>query len=206
MKPNPPFQSPEAMQSEFLRRFQASPGFGLSRVVRPVFLAPAPALVWNKNTYPVVPPTLIALEDEPIAYAPREMFHRGMGLGTNQTRLEVRKIFNHRPITALETNAILALRDGRDLVVFTNRVVVPESEFNRLDSIPPLLVVGALRAGRDCAACHQCKEGTLLGAFAYSLTPLPVPAAPNAQATPSNRVAWLSSSTSGTMPQGRTLR
>src|SRR5262245_59606646 len=68
----PPFRSVEAMHAEFLRRFEASPGFGLSRVVRPIFLAPTPALVRNDATYRVVPPELVALEDDPIVYGARE--------------------------------------------------------------------------------------------------------------------------------------
>jgi len=190
--PGTPFQSPQAMHAEFLRRFQSSPGFGFSRMLLPEFLAPAPALVWNKTTYPVTPPLLIGLEDDPIAYPPRE-YHRNYSLGTNQSRAEVRKKFVHRPLTALETNAVLALRDGGDVVILPDRVVAPESQFTRLDTTPSLLVVGALRAGRDCAACHQCKEGTLLGAFAYSLTPLPPPT-PYAPPAAPKRVAegWIS--------------
>lgn len=39
--------------------------------------------------------------------------------------------------------------------------------------IPGLLAVGALRAGKACADCHGCEEGTLLGAFSYQLIPRP---------------------------------
>ncbi|MEY2409793.1 MAG: hypothetical protein QOF48_2463 [Verrucomicrobiota bacterium] len=181
------------MQAEFVRRFEASPGFGLSRVQRPVFRAPAPALVWNHSTYRVVPPTLIGLEDDPIVYAPMEHSHQFLEHSTNQSPRQVRSRFARRAMTAIETNAILALRQGRELVVVTNRVVVPEAESSRLLMGPELLVVGALRARHDCAACHQCKEGTLLGAFAYSLSPLSIPldAATNSTVTSSNVVAQL---------------
>lgn len=193
----PPFQSPEAMQAEFVRRFEASPGFGLSRVVRPVFLAPTPMLVWNGATYQVAPPELLGLEDEPIAYAPREHGHRYyVNNDTNVTRRELRKHFIHRPLTALETNAVFALREGRDLIVLTNRVVTPEAAVERLATAPDLFVLGALRAGKSCAQCHQCKEGTLLGAFAYSLTPPAVPAdgSTNSPVSGSNLVARLGAS------------
>jgi len=169
--PKRPFTSFEALQGEFLSRFQLSPGFGYSRISRPVFLAPAPALVWKGSTYRVVPPDLIGLEDEPIVYALSEHSHRVLAAKSNLTSREVRKLFTHRPLTALETTAIRPLRAGRDLVVLTNRVERPEAEFPPLVNGPDLFVVGALRAGRDCAACHQCREGTLLGAFAYSLSP-----------------------------------
>jgi len=210
----PPFKSVEAMQAEFVRRFEASPGFGLSRVIRPIFLAPTPALVWNSAAYRVAPPELVALEDEPLVYAPRDHGAMQIGISTNVTRREIRKLFKHRPLTSLETNAILALREGRDLVVLTNRVAVPEAEVElistpeRLDfsslqagraerepgaPTAGLLVFGALRAGKTCAACHQCDEGTLLGAFAYRLAPAAMPPdkAPNSTVLRSNLIARL---------------
>jgi hypothetical protein len=189
----PPFKSVEAMQSEFVRRFEASPGFGLSRVIRPIFLAPTPALVWNGATYRVAPPELVGLEDDPIVYAPREHAAFQIGISTNVTRREVRKLFKHRPLTSLETNAVLALREGRDLVVLTNRVAVPEAQVQLLSTAPDLLVFGALRAGKTCAACHQCEQGTLLGAFAYHLAPdaMPPETGPAAPVLRSNLVARL---------------
>ena len=189
----PPFKSIEAMQAEFLRRFEASPGFGLSRVIRRVFLAPTPALVWNGTTYQVVPPELVALEDDSVVYAPREHAAFQAGISTNVTRREVRKLFKHRPLTSLETNAVLALREGRDLVVFTNRVDVPEASADLVSTAPNLLVFGALRAGKTCAACHQCDPGTLLGAFAYRLAPAAMAPdnAPHSLALRSNLVARL---------------
>jgi hypothetical protein len=188
----PPFKSVEAMQAEFVRRFEASPGFGLSRVIRPIFLAPTPALVWNGATYRVAPPELVALEDDSVVYAPREHAALHVGISTNVTRREVRKLFNHRPLTSLETNAVLALREGRDLVVLTNRVAAPEGQIE-LISTPDLLVFGALRAGKTCAACHQCDQGTLLGAFAYHLAPAVTPPdnSPGSPALRSNLVARL---------------
>ena len=190
----PPFRSIEAMQAEFLRRFEASPGFGLSRVIRPIYLAPTPALVWNGATYRVVPPELVALEDEAVVYAPREHASTFQaGITTNVTRREVRKLFKHRPLTSLETNAALALREGRDLVVLTNRVDVPEAHVKLVPSAPELLVFGALRASKTCAACHQCEQGTLLGAFAYRLAPdgMPSDNGPASPALRSNLVARL---------------
>jgi hypothetical protein len=215
----PPFKSVEAMQAEFVRRFEASPGFGLSRVIRPTFLAPTPALVWNGATYRVAPPELVALEDEPIVFAPREHAAFRIGISTNVTRREVRKLFKHRPLTSLETNAVLALREGRDLVVLTNRVAMPEAQIELISTsdlldfgarqaghaereigapTPDLLVFGALRAGKTCAACHQCDQGTLLGAFAYRLAPAAMPpdTGPNSPALRSNLVARLFAPTS----------
>jgi len=189
----PPFKSLEAMQAEFLRRFEASPGFGLSRVIRPIYLAPTPALVWSGATYPVVPPELVALEDDPIVYAPREHAAFQVGISTNVTRREVRKLFKHRSLTSLETNAVVALREGHDLVILTNRVAAADSRIDLVPSAPELLVFGALRAGKSCATCHQCEQGTLLGAFAYRLSPAAVPSdnGPTSPALRSNLVALL---------------
>lgn len=210
----PPFKSVDAMQAEFVRRFEASPGFGLSRVIRPIFLAPTPSLVWNGAGYRVAPPELVALEDEPIVFAPREHAAFRIGISTNVTRREVRKLFKHRLLSSLETNAVLALREGRDLVVFTNRFAAPEAQVGLLSTpglidsgalqagraerelgapTASLLVFGALRAGKTCAACHQCDQGTLLGAFAYHLAPAAMSPdnAPNSTALRSNLVARL---------------
>lgn len=168
----PPFRSPESMQAEFIRRFEASPGFGLSRVRRPAFLAPTPWLVWNGTTYKVEPPDLVGLEEEPLAYRPRE--HGGLNSGlssTNLSRREIRKLFQHRPLTSEETNAVITLREGRDLVVFTNHLVAAENASDRLAMSPSLSVLGALRPGPACARCHSCDQGSLLGAFSYMLTP-----------------------------------
>src|SRR4051794_31510799 len=68
----PPFQSPEAMHAEFHSRFIASPGFGFSRIIRPIFRVPAPALVHDRTKYRVVAPELIGLEDEPSVYGVRQ--------------------------------------------------------------------------------------------------------------------------------------
>ena len=60
-----------------------------------------------------------------------------------------------------------------------------------------LAVFGALRAGKSCAACHQCREGTLLGAFAYNRNeaivhtdPAPLPRTPKARSSWNYRT-WL---------------
>jgi hypothetical protein len=191
----PPFQTLGAMQAEFVRRFEESPGFGLSRVVRPRFLAPVPALVLNGATYRVVPPELVGLEDEPVVYAPREHGLTYSPAATNATRREIRKLFRSRSLSEIETSAVTALRAGRDLVAITNRVVA-EARVELL-SPPDLLVFGPLRAGRTCASCHQCNEGTLLGAFAYTLTPMgrPADAATNSPVATAKLVARLTAPT-----------
>jgi hypothetical protein len=160
-----PFESPEAMQAEFVRRFEASPGFGMSRVIRPVFMAPSPALMFSGTKYQVAPPDLIGLEDQPAVYAAREhAFFRA------KTNSNVRELFQARALSALETNAVASLRKGRDLVVKTIPLDAVASRANH--AAPSLLVVGALRASASCANCHGCDKGALLGAFTYTLKPI----------------------------------
>jgi hypothetical protein len=160
----PPFESPETMQAEFVRRFEASPGFGMMRVIRPVFMAPSPALMFSGTKYQVAPPDLIGLENQPVVYAARE--HSFLRAKTNS---EVRELFQARALSALETNAVASLRKGTDLVVKT---IAPDAAAARNNHAPSLLVVGALRASASCANCHGCDKGTLLGAFTYTLKPV----------------------------------
>jgi hypothetical protein len=35
-----------------------------------------------------------------------------------------------------------------------------------------ILMVGSLRAGRDCLKCHSARRGELLGALTYELIPV----------------------------------
>lgn len=167
----PPFASVEAMEAEFHRRFLASPGFGRSRIQRPVFLAPTPALVHNGTTYRVVPPDLIGLEDEPAVYAA----HEHAFPNPKATNSSSRQLFSTRPMSALETNAVAAIRGGRELVV--TPIAQTDPSAHAAHPAPDLLVVGALRADTSCAKCHQCDEGRLLGAFTYTLKPIGKPAA-----------------------------
>src|SRR5687767_9840266 len=67
-----PLTSPKALHDEFERRFVASPGFGMSRIIRPIFTAPAAILVHNGASYRIVPPDLIGLENSPAVYSARD--------------------------------------------------------------------------------------------------------------------------------------
>lgn len=165
--PAQPFPSVEAMQAQFLKRFQGAPGFGVSRTVVPDFLRPSPDLLWTDYRLPVGPPALIGLEDatKAVAYeAEHGLITVGM-MSEKGTRASLRQ----RTLTAFETNAVAELRSGHDLLVAGGPTPAAPTQ--------PLLVVGALRAGANCASCHGCAEGTLLGAFSYVLT-LPATNAP----------------------------
>ncbi len=65
-----------------------------------------------------------------------------------------------RPLTDVERVNICALQEGHKLVV------QPQSD--------GLRVVGPISAGDECLGCHKDKRaGDLLGAFVYSMRPLP---------------------------------
>jgi len=61
-----------------------------------------------------------------------------------------------RPLDEFESSALEKLNEGHDLVTraHTNRVVM----------------VGSLRARKQCLECHDVQPGELLGAFSYELT------------------------------------
>lgn len=60
-----------------------------------------------------------------------------------------------RPLTGFERRSLRELRGERDLVT--------EEEGGRV------LMLGAIRAGKQCLNCHDVRRGTLLGAFSYEI-------------------------------------
>jgi hypothetical protein len=70
-------------------------------------------------------------------------------------RMQDRRRPKTRPLTAFESKALDALRQGDDLV--------SEATPDRID------VLGSLRAGWQCLDCHEVQRGALLGAFTYQL-------------------------------------
>jgi hypothetical protein len=67
----------------------------------------------------------------------------------------------NRPLNAFEQSALPQLVTQQDAVV--------DQKPDRIE------MLGALRAGEKCLECHRGARGKLLGAFSYSLTPLPAP-------------------------------
>lgn len=171
------FASAEAMHTVFVNRFLVTPGFGLSRVMVPHFYRPTPNLEVDGKPFLVHAPELIGLEEpsKPVAYSPNVDLISKADV-TNRT---ARALMRKRALTAFETNAVKTLQAGRDLVIDQPAARRPGE---------PVLILGALRATRDCMQCHECAENTLLGAFSYTLVPAPVarPVAPEAtnQAAP----------------------
>jgi hypothetical protein len=63
---------------------------------------------------------------------------------------------NKRALDSFERSRLPNLRAGEDLAV-------DRSDSNRIR------MLGAIRAAKNCAECHQVLEGSLLGAFSYEL-------------------------------------
>lgn len=158
------FDSAEAMHADHFLRFETAPGFGMSRIL---VMPSTSELTLAYDTYRVPKPDLIALEGEPFAYRSPGMEMVSVASLTNRT---IRARLQTRDLTALEAKAVASLREGRNLVVQPAklRLPTPQDEKREVDG---LVAVGALRAKAGCAKCHEVKEGTLLGAFSYSLFP-----------------------------------
>ncbi len=70
-------------------------------------------------------------------------------------RMQELKSAKTRRLTEFEAKALKALGEGEE--------VVTEATPNEIR------MVGAVRAAKQCTACHEVKRGTLLGAFSYDL-------------------------------------
>ncbi len=161
-QPDRRFDSAEAMHADHFHRFESAPGFGMSRVL---VMPRASELTLAYESYLVPKPDLIALEDKPHAYiSPFEII--SVAALTNKTS---RARLQSRALTELEIKAVADLREGRNLVV--QEAKFPVELPGGTVEVPCLLAVGALRAKASCAKCHEVAEGTLLGAFSYTLYP-----------------------------------
>lgn len=172
-KPQPPPRQPDApaippelekMHAEHLHLFATSPGFGDMRTIR----MPRQAQVTLAGaTYTVVRPDLIALETKAVAYrTPFSDEVVKMAMLTNKT---AKARLQTRPITGEESRAILELREGKDLVHQSGTWQAPQGKERAPVEVPVVRVVGAMRATASCAKCHEVPQGTLLGAFSYTL-------------------------------------
>jgi hypothetical protein len=77
----------------------------------------------------------------------------------NLPRMDEVKKAPTRQLDAFESWGLRKLRGGEDLVLG--------------ESAEQVRMVGALRAARQCAECHGCERGALLGAFSYWLRKVP---------------------------------
>jgi hypothetical protein len=86
--------------------------------------------------------------EEPVAYQSRHL-----------PRMDELRTAETRPLDPFEKQALAALRQGGSLVVRSGK--------------DWLRMLGAVRALRQCLACHEAERGDLLGAFSYTLRPAP---------------------------------
>ncbi len=77
----------------------------------------------------------------------------GVYVSENLPRMDQLSEARRRPLDGFETIALRELRNGESLVV--------RSQGERVK------MMGALRAAKQCAVCHEVPRGTLLGAFSY---------------------------------------
>jgi hypothetical protein len=96
-------------------------------------------------------------------------------LSKNLPRMDELQGAPTRPLNGFEVNALPRLGSGDEDVV--------------VEDLPGVVrMVGALRAGEDCLACHRGSRGDLLGAFSYELRPnRPVARPPGQKAEPQAR-------------------
>ncbi len=80
----------------------------------------------------------------PVAYVSRDL-----------PKMDELKRAATRPLNAFEEAALVRLRRNEDVVI--------NEQANRIR------MVGSLRAGKQCLACHSVRRGELLGAFSYEL-------------------------------------
>ncbi len=167
------FHSFESMHEEYSQRFQTTPGFGLSRVMK---LPKLNELSLPDVTYTIKLPDLISLDGEPVVYRSSGMNMISMNVLTNDT---TRPHIAKRALTVEEAAAIERLRAGEHITLLPAQVSPPfqleAAAANAANQVSGLVAIGALRANSDCAKCHGVKEGTLLGAFSYQLIPKPAP-------------------------------
>jgi hypothetical protein len=105
---------------------------------------PDPAGEWKVATLELVG---LLQHPEPVVYVSSKL-----------PRMDELKAAPTRPLDAFESTALKALREGADLHVSES----PDD--------PRFL--GAIRATKQCLACHGGERGALLGAFTYRLTPV----------------------------------
>lgn len=149
----PEWESFEEMHDFYTRRFESADGFGLSRMPQPPMLDRSGVLDLGRTRYSIERLELVGLlkRTTPVVYVPLR----------HSVRFDPKDFRGRRP-TDFETRALAALRAGRDI------------ESAAGDEPGTLRIVGALRGDGSCLKCHNDKKaGDLLGAFTYTLRPLP---------------------------------
>lgn len=149
------------MHDDFVSAFVESDGFGYARVtpmmrVMHRYRTQGQPSLWVANVELIG----IARHDPPVVFAsPFQGFLHALDMPSG-SEIAVRPRPQGRPLTQAEREAVQALEDGVPLLVHADG--------------DGLRATGPIRARDECLACHKGKrEGDLLGAFVYTLRPLP---------------------------------
>jgi hypothetical protein len=149
------------MHEDFVSAFVESDGFGYARVtpmmrVMHRYRTQGQPSLWVANVALVG----IAKHDPPVVFAsPFQGFLHAPDMPSG-SEIAVRPRPEGRPLTQAEREAVRALENGVPLLVHADG--------------DGLRATGPIRARSECLACHKGKrEGDLLGAFVYTLRPLP---------------------------------
>ncbi len=142
------------MHGASVAAFVSADGMGIFRREVPVHLYTTINRLESEGSRPYAPSSQeligIAMHKSPVAY--KANYITDTVTEGKASDIPIRKLDD------FETKALVKLNAGRDLVTE--------------ESAGKLLVVGAIRASKDCMSCHSCKERDLLGAFTYTLTPV----------------------------------
>jgi hypothetical protein len=149
------------MHDDFVSAFVESDGFGYARVtpmmrVMHRYRTQGQPSLWVANVELIG----IARHDPPVVFAsPFQGFLHAPDMPSG-SEIAIRPRPEGRPLTQAEREAVQALEDGVPLLVHADG--------------DGLRATGPIRARNECLACHKGKrEGDLLGAFVYTLRPLP---------------------------------
>lgn len=144
------------MHDDFVLAFIDSEGFGQTRLppMARVLSRKIDGTNWYVGNLELIG---VAKHDPPRVFeSEMSIFHR-----PSHERPPPSRALSSRAITAWERQALRDLDAGQRLIVEKQEV--------------GLRVVGAIRAGDECLGCHKRKRaGDMLGAFVYSLWPMPV--------------------------------
>jgi hypothetical protein len=153
VRTSPPqtWESCEEMHDTYVARFEAAPGFGLSRMSRPPMLERSGVLELGRARYTIEQHELVGLlkVNPPAVYVPD--WHGATPVG-----------FKSRELTDFEKQSVAAFKAGKDLASAAG------------EENGTMRCIGSLRAKASCLSCHRDKKtGDLLGAFTYKLRALP---------------------------------
>lgn len=145
----PQWHCEDEMHEYYIRRFESSEGFGLSRMPQPPMLDRTGVLELAGKRYSIERLELVGLQTAPVPVVYMPLRH---SLPFKKTD------FQSRQLSPFEERALDVLRKGQ---------TVERSPGAESDTIE---IMGALRGDGSCLKCHTgVKQGELLGAFSYRL-------------------------------------